>query len=141
MQAVALFFLASVAVGGLAWVFLYPILSGERKAEQRMASVAKSEPAVTQASRRQQRSRRDAIETTLKELEERHKKTKSPALSVRIQQSGLSWTKRQFFLISAAIGLGMFCAGVLSGAGLLVGVALGFAGAFGLPRWLLSFMK
>jgi tight adherence protein B len=30
-----MFFLASVAFGGVAWVFLYPILSGERKAEQR----------------------------------------------------------------------------------------------------------
>ena len=43
-EPIALFFLASVAIGGVAWVFLYPILSGERKAEQRMASVAKAEP-------------------------------------------------------------------------------------------------
>ena len=49
MQTIALFFLASVAVGGVAWVFLYPILSGERKAEQRMASVAKAEPAARAA--------------------------------------------------------------------------------------------
>ena len=37
---IAVFFLASVAIGGVAWVFLYPMLSGERKAEQRMQSVA-----------------------------------------------------------------------------------------------------
>ncbi len=46
MQTIALFFLASVAVGGVVWVFVYPILSGERKAEQRMANVAKAEPAA-----------------------------------------------------------------------------------------------
>ena len=64
MQAIALFFLASVAVGGVAWVFLYPILSGDRKAEQRMANVAKSEP--VNVSRRQPKSRREAIEIALK---------------------------------------------------------------------------
>ena len=44
METIAVFFLASAAMGGVVYVFLYPILSGERKAEQRMASVAKAEP-------------------------------------------------------------------------------------------------
>jgi tight adherence protein B len=35
----------------------------------------------------------------------------------------------------------MFFVGVLGGAGLLVAAAMAFAGAFGLPRWLLSFLK
>ena len=140
MQAIALAFLAAVSVGGVAWVFLYPILSGERKTEQRMASVAKAEP-VARVARGQQRSRRDVVEQTLKEFEERHKKTKSPPLSVRIAQAGLSWSKRQFLLISAGLGAAMFSIGVLTGAGLLAAVALGFAGAFGLPRWLLSYLK
>ena len=64
MDSLALFFMASVAVGGLAWVFLYPILSGERKAEQRVASVAKAEPAA-RAVRGAQKPRRDVIENTL----------------------------------------------------------------------------
>jgi hypothetical protein len=34
MNAMALFFLVAVAIGGVVWVFVYP-LSGERKAEQR----------------------------------------------------------------------------------------------------------
>ena len=33
MQALALAFLAATAIGGLAWVFIYPLLSGEKKAE------------------------------------------------------------------------------------------------------------
>ena len=52
MQTIAIFFLAAAAMGGVVWVFLYPILSGERKAEQRMASVAKAEP-VARAARGQ----------------------------------------------------------------------------------------
>jgi tight adherence protein B len=140
MQAIALFFLASVAIGGVAWVFLYPILSGERKTEQRMASVAKAEPAA-RAARNNQKSRRDAIETTLKEFEERHKKSKHKPLTVRIAQAGLSWSKRQFFIISGAIGVVMFLLCVLAGGGIIAGAVLGIAGALGMPRWLLSFLK
>lgn len=140
MQAIAVFFLAAAAIGGVVYVFVYPILSGERKAEQRMQSVAKTEP-LARVARGSQKSRREAIELTLKEIEERHKKKKSVLLSARIAQAGLSWSKRQFAMISAGIGLGMFIIGLLSGAGLLVATGLGFAGAFGVPRWLLSYLK
>ena len=140
MQAIAVFFLAAAAIGGVLYVFVYPILSGERKAEQRMQSVAKTEP-LARVPRGPQKSRRDAIESTLKDIEERHKKRKSVLLSARIAQAGLSWSKRQFAMISAAIGLGMSIVGLLSGAGLLVAAGLGFAGAFGVPRWLLSYLK
>ena len=139
MQAIALFFLASVAVGGVVWVFVYPILSGERKAEQRMANVAKAEPAA-RAMRGSQKSRRDIIENTLKEFDERHKKSKHVPLSVRLAQAGLLWSKRQFFLVSAGIGAAMFLLGLLTG-GFVVAGTLGLVGAFGLPRWLLSFLK
>lgn len=140
MQIFAVFLLASVAIGGLAYVFLYPILSGERKAAQRLQNVASTEP-TSRAARGPQKSRRDAVESTLRDFEERQKKSKTVPLSVRIQRAGLSWSKRQFALISAIIGLGMFAIGFLSGTGLLTAAGLGFAGAFGIPRWLLSFLK
>jgi tight adherence protein B len=140
MQTIALFFLASLAVGGVAWVFLYPILSGDRQAETRMANVAKAEPQA-RAARGSQKSRRDVIENTLKEFDERHKKSKGVPLSVRLAQAGFSWSKRQFFLVSAAIGAAMFLLGLITGSGLIVSIVLGAAGALGLPRWLLSFMK
>jgi tight adherence protein B len=140
VHTLALFLLAAVAVGGVAWVFIYPILSGERQAEKRMASVAKAEPVVR--ARGQQRSRRDVVEQTLKEFEERHKKSKNVPIAVRIRQAGLNWSKRQFLLISGGVGLAMFLVGMAVVPGGLVGAAaLAFAGAFGLPRWLLSFLK
>ena len=105
-----------------------------------MASVAKTE-AVTRTSRGPQKSRRDVIENTLKEFDERHKKNKRVPLSIRIAQAGLTWSKRQFAMISAGIGVAMFLIGLFTGAGLLPAIGLGFAGAFGLPRWLLSFLK
>jgi tight adherence protein B len=139
MQPIVIFFLATVAVGGVAWVFLYPVLSGERKAEARVASVAKTVPVARTA--RNQRSRRDVVEATLKEFEEKHKRSKNPPLSVRIAQAGLRWSKNQFLLLSAGVGAVMFLAALMAGAGMVSGAAFAFAGAFGLPRWLLSYLK
>jgi len=141
LQTLAMFFLGAFAVGGVAWVFVYPLLSGERKAEQRFASVARADPAARVATRQNQRSRRDVIETTLKEFEERQKQTKRVPLTVRISQAGLKWTKRQFFIISALIGIGLFAVTFLSGTGLLIAAVFGFVGGFGVPAWLLKFLK
>lgn len=139
MNMLAVAFLAAVAVGGIAYVFLYPLISGERQAEKRRESVARAEPAV-RATRGQQRSRRDMVEASLKELEEKTKQQK-PSLTVRIAQAGLTWSKRQFILISAAIGFVLFMVALTIGPGLVPAIAIGFAGAFGVPRWLLSYLK
>lgn len=140
INALAIFFLAAIAIGGIAYVFIYPILSGEKKTEQRVASVARAEP-IARKSRGPQKSRRDTIEHTLKEFEERNRKQKSPPLAVRITQAGLSWSKQTFFIVSGAIGVGMFLLGMLANAGPLPAAGLGFAGAFGIPRWLLGYLK
>ena len=140
MNMLAVAFLAAVAVGGIAYVFLYPLLSGERAAEKRRDSIAKSEPAAPRVARNQQRVRRDAIESTLKEVEERNKK-KKVTLATRIAQAGLTWSKRQFILVSCAIGLGFLLFGMMLGAGLLPAIGLCFAGALGAPHWLLRFLK
>jgi tight adherence protein B len=140
VQLIAVFFLVAVAIGGVVYVFIYPLLSGERKAEQRMQSVAKTEP-LARVSRAAQKSRRDVVESSLKDFEERHKKSKRVPLSVRIARAGLSWSKRHFVIFSAAMGIGMYVIGSLSGAGLAVSATLGFVGAFGLPRWLLSYLR
>ncbi len=140
MDSIAVFFLAALAVGGVVYVFLYPILSGERKAEARMASVAKAET-VARVSRGPQKSRRDIIEKTLEEFDERHKQSKSIPLAVRISRAGLSWSKRQYILISAGVGIGLFMLALMLSGSLLPAVGFGFAGAFGLPYWMLSFLK
>jgi tight adherence protein B len=141
MQPLAVFFLASAAVGGVFWVFIYPIISGERKTERRMANVAKSEPIAVRATRVNQKSRRDSVENTLKELEDRHKKQKRMPISARIAQAGLSWSKRRFLITSVVLGVVISLVVLLSNFGILAALGLGFAAAFGLPRWMLSFLK
>lgn len=140
MQALALAFMASIAVGGLAWVFIYPLLSGEKKAEVRRASVARSEPVARNVDRTQ-RSRREQVEGSLKEVEARLQKEKKVPLATRIAQAGLDWTDQKFMVISGVLGGGSFLAAMLFGGGLLAAAGLGFAAGFGLPRWILSFLK
>ena len=99
--------LAALAAGGVIWVFVYPILSGERQAEQRQESVTRAEPAArvaAAASRGSPKVRREQVEDTLKELEVRQKKQKNLPLPMRISQAGLDWSKRQFIIISVVIG-------------------------------------
>jgi tight adherence protein B len=141
MQALALAFLAATALGGLAWVFIYPSLSGERKAESRRASIARPEPAARQADKTQ-RSRREQVEGSLKELDARRKKEKSVPLPTRLAQAGLgSWTTQKFWTMSgvlAAIGFGL---AFVVGGSLLGAAVMAFAAGLGLPRWLLGYLK
>jgi tight adherence protein B len=140
IQALALAFLAATAIGGVAWVFLYPLLSGERKAENRRASVAKPEPAARQVDRNQ-RSRREQVEGSLKELESRSRNKKKIPLSSRLTQAGLDWSPQKFMIISGVLAAACFAMAMLAGGGLLAAAGLAFAGGFGLPRWGLNFLK
>ena len=140
MQTLALAFLSAVTIGGLAWVFLYPLLSGERKAEQRRASLARTAPSVRREDR-VQRSKRSQVEDSLKEVEERHKRAQKVSLQLRLAQSGMSWTKQQFLIASGLLGALAFGGSFFMGAGFLPAAGFGVAAGFGLPRWVLGFLK
>jgi tight adherence protein B len=140
IQMLALAFLAATALGGLAWVFLYPSLSGQNKAEARRSSVARPEPSARQADKTQ-RSRREQVEGTLKELDARRQKDKKVALSTRITQAGLSWSTQKFWIISGVLAATAFMLGFTVGGGLLGAGGLAFAAGFGLPRWTLGYLK
>ena len=141
LQVLAMSFLATAAVGGAAYVFLYPVLSGERKAESRRASIAKSEPAAARQAAKNQRSRREQVEGSLKDLEARREKEKSVPLSVRLTQAGLDWTVQKFWIVSAVMAAAFFGLAMFAGGGLMGAAGLGFAGGLGLPRWLLGYLK
>jgi len=142
LHLLAMFFLGTLAAGGVVWVFVYPLLSGERRADQRRASIARAQSmSATPAARGTPKVRREQVEETLKEIETRRKSAKSPPLSLRIAQAGLSWSKRQFMLISAGLGLVALLAAFGMGTGLLPAAGIGFAAGFGLPRWMLIFLK
>jgi tight adherence protein B len=141
MSALAAILLATVAAGGVAYVFVYPLLSGEKRAEKRHKALVGEAPPRRGVDRLAPGvNRRDQVAQSLKEIEAREKARDKVTLETRIAQAGLTWSKQRFFVVSAVLGL------VLGG--LLFAVsspyaALGglFVGAFGIPRWLLAHRK
>ena len=131
--------LSAIGVGGVAYVFLYPILSGANRAEKR-------QKALVGGPERRERgvvtvNRRDQVAQSLRDLELREKARTKLNLETRIAQSGLDWSRRKFFVVSAVLGLMMgFTLLVISDSPL---TALGglMIGGLGLPRWVLSFLK
>ena len=141
MQTLALCSMVATAIGGVAYVFIYPLLSGERQAEQRRANVTRAEPIARSTGRTQQKSRREQVEGTLKDIEFKAKKPKNPPLHIKIAQAGLSWSKNQFMMISAGLGVGTFVLVLFVTGALIPALACGFAGGVGVPLWLLKFLK
>jgi tight adherence protein B len=135
-------FLVTLACGGLLYAFVYPLLSGEAKLEKRQAAIrqpiARNNPrggrAVDPTQRRKQ------VAESLKELEARSK-TKRLSLEAKLAQAGLHMDRRQYFLLSAVAAV---CGGALV---LLLTHNLLFAlgglviGGFGVPNWILSFLR
>jgi tight adherence protein B len=136
--------LAVIAAAGIAYALLYPILTGEARAEQRRKALAPditARPARGGAGQVQVRSKRDQVAQSLKELDQREKARGKLTLEQRINQAGLTIDRKMFFIWSAGSAVGFaFLGNMLTGS--LVGVGVGlFVGAFGVPRWALEFLK
>jgi tight adherence protein B len=144
MSSMAFAFLITVAVGGVLYVFIYPMISGEKRAEQRLKEISVDEIQTKRGNRKNADNagaRRQQVEDTLKQLEARQKNVKNPPIEVRLQQAGLSITKKQFYIFSAAAGLLSFALMYLAGMGLLLAIPSILAGGFGIPRWVVGHLK
>jgi tight adherence protein B len=140
LSLVAAIVLFALAAGGVAYVFIYPLLSGERTAEKRQRALVGAVP------KRRDRTagpvnRRDQVAQSLKDLEDRQKARNKVTLESRIGHAGLKISKTRFLVVSAIVGLVIgFMLYVVSDSGWLAGAGL-FVGFFGLPRWYLGFKK
>jgi tight adherence protein B len=138
----AIIVLAMVAAGAIAYVFIYPYLSGEARGEKRQQALTK--PASTRAADRlaaATTNRRDSVAQSLKDIEAREKARNKLTLENKIAQAGLDWDRSRFYLVSGIIGLVVGVGLYLGTANLIVaGVGL-FVGALGLPQWLLGYLR
>ena len=133
--------LAAIAAAGVAYAFIYPFLSGERRAEKRQKALLHASP-----ERRLDRvaagvNRREQVAQSLKELEARENARNKLTLDQRLAQAGLEWEKSRFFAASAVLGLvsGLILFSlsldfIVGGAGLA-------AGSLALPRWMLVYLR
>ena len=136
---IAAVILAAISAGGVAYALFYPSLSGQARVERRLKEFAT--PVITRSAAEreaQNRAKRGQVAQSLKDIENREKARNKATLEVRIQQAGLSWSRRQYFIFAAVTGLvcGLLAL-VASGKGVLGVVGL-FVGLFGVPSFFLS---
>ena len=132
--------LVMLAVGGAAYVFIYPLLSGEATAEKRQAAVAGTVKAKISDKVSDAANRRKQVAESLKELENKGK-SKKASLDLRLQQAGLDWSKRKYLVFSVICAVA-FGVAVLVMSGNLMLVLPGMAvGGFGMPSWIISFLR
>jgi tight adherence protein B len=132
--------LAMLAVGGLFYVFVYPYLSGDIKAEKRQAALKSAAPRRVTDRSSDPMQRRKQITESLKELESKGK-SKKLTLDARIAQAGRSWSRNQFYIGSAIAGLLLGGIFYVITDDLFLGLGMTLAGSVGLPRWVLSFLR
>lgn len=141
---VAVVVMAAIAAAGVFWVFIGPHLTGEVRAEKRRKRVGGPTPGRrngAEALARGHDSKRKQVEQSLKELDRKKKAAKNPPLHVRIEQAGLKWSKKQFFVFSGVSAIVFLLIGLISGVPPIVLPALLLVGAIGFPRWLLGHLK
>jgi len=141
LQSLSIVLLATFCAGAVAWVLIYPYLSGENEAEKRLLSVTRTGAPAAKSATRALRSRREQVESSLKEIENRSKQKNSPPLSTRLAQAGVSWTKQQFMIGSAIFGFVVAAIVLILDMGPFAALGAGFAAGAGLPRWVLTYLK
>ncbi len=136
--------LAMIAFGAIFQGFVYPYLSGDIRAEKRQASLtqnARGAGAKRVAERLQDgEKRRRQIAESLKELEQKGK-SKKISLDAKIKQAGLQWSKQQFFMISVGLAVAVGALVFYMSESVLYAVPALAIGGFGLPHWILGFLK
>jgi tight adherence protein B len=131
--------LAAVSAGGIAYALFYPRLSGQARAEQRRREFAAPAAIRAAADREaQSQARRGQVAQSLKDIENREKARHKVTIEGRIEQAGLSWSRKQYWLLGVVLGIVMAVV-LLVTSGNWVVMLVGFVvGLLGLPRWYLS---
>jgi tight adherence protein B len=131
--------LAAFSVGGLGFVFAYPLLSGERKAQKRQAAFTGSPLRKSADKQADAAARRKQITDSLKEIETRNSR-KRATLDNMLTRAGLSWSRPQFLIVSALTGIGLGGATYFVDGNPYIALAVTLIGGAGLPLWMLKFL-
>jgi tight adherence protein B len=147
---IAMVALAFFSVAGLAYAFLYQKIEEESRTNKRMKAVQTTDNERSSARTAKDKvtdanKRRKQVQDNLKDFESRQKNREQlirrPPLKTQIQQAGLKWDIKIFYIVSAVAGVLAAVAAFVFGApiyavpGALIGVGVG------LPRWVVSFMR
>jgi tight adherence protein B len=148
MLLLAIVGLATLSAGGFAYALLYGRIQNENTTERRIGFAqghGRAEARERERAAADPSKRRKSIQETLKEVDDREnsraKNRKAPPIATRMQQAGLSWSRRQFMLLSLVCGLVVFVICWIVGLPLYAAAAIAVAGLLGLPRWIVNFLR
>ncbi|WP_046862230.1 type II secretion system F family protein [Microvirga massiliensis] len=135
---IAVTILITVAAGAVAYVLLYPILSGEARAAKRQKALVASP--IDRRERIAAVSRKEQVAQTLKEIEQRQKDREKVGIEQRLARAGVTWSKQGFYMGSVALGLLLGLAILVTLRNPLIAIGAAFVGGFGIPRWVLGYL-
>jgi len=142
--------LAGFSAGAVAYAFLFTRITNEKQVGKRLETIktAETDRSVVKASRDRAAEavkRRKSLQDSLKQLDEKQRSNdrmvKKPPLKVQIRQAGMQVSIERFYIYSAICGIVLMVLAYVAGAPLLVLPGALLAGAFGLPRWFVSFRR
>ena len=142
-MALMLAVLAALAVGGIAYAFLFDSIESEKKTETRLKGIkgAETSSRARGASRdrmSEKDKRRKQIADSLGKLDERNKDRQAailnPPMDTRLVQAGIETPLAKFYTMSAAFGLGLALVALVFGAPIYLVPGFLIVGALGLPR-------
>jgi len=132
--------LAALCIAAVGFVFV----GGKTESQKRVARVTRGGNArlpVVEGEVDNSEKRRKQMQETLKGLEEKQKEQKRRiSLATRIERAGLDISMRTFLIFSVVAGVVVMGVMIVGGLSLPVATLGGFAAAFGLPRWTLSYL-
>jgi tight adherence protein B len=134
------------AFGALAFVLLAP--TNKDKAKKRVASIEGTgkgaRKGAVAGSDGNSKERRRKLTDALAKIEDKNKelkKKKRVTLTQRIEQAGLRFTPRQFYIGSVVCAALLGCLGLVSGQKLWITGLLFLIGGLGLPNWFINLAK
>jgi tight adherence protein B len=135
--------LAAISASALFYVFIYPLLSGEAKAEKRVQALSQSGQQRRSAERLNELSatRKKSVADSLKELDETEAAKRRVSLQERIEQAGLSFPAKTFITVSAGLGAFAAIAAFIGTGEPIASVLVAAIAGLGLPNWVLSFLR
>lgn len=131
-----------VVGGGIVAVFEY-LAARHSRGQRRLSAIASNQALTTRQETSGRGSLKNSIDDVLKQLEERRKAGLGgkPSLSIRIQRSGLNWTKKTYHFFGAAFAIfSILIAAVAFRLNIVLALGIGLASGLIVPHLYIKMM-
>ena len=137
---------AAIAIGATVYAVMYPLISGDRVKEKRVATVTEThtKKLSSRSAADMAASRKKQIAESLKDIENRKKAKEKVSLKLKLERAGLEIEPRTYWLasIASAFVTALIVRGMvppaMAGATPIVTAAAFFVGGLGVPRLVVS---